>query len=134
MACPTNLITVNRLMFSCWLLFNAEAAFSFFEISFDLLVKVRAVFRIVRSAGASCTCFCFFISSCCSFIFRSYLSLILMFEFDNFLDGLFSCLLHLLVGLSERSFSCMFGLFLWSVLLVFLGPLVGVLFACNISA
>ena len=77
------------------------------------------VFRIVRSVGVSSACFGFFISSCSSFIFRLYLSLFLMYEFYNFLDRQLHCLLYLLVGLSKRSFSCMFGLLLWPVLLVY---------------
>ena len=52
------LITVNRLIFSYWPLFNAEALFSFFEMSFDIFV-VFFVFKIVCSAGVSCACFVF---------------------------------------------------------------------------
>ena len=55
------LITVNRLMISCWSLFNAEVVFLFFETSFDLLLKVCLLFRIVRLAGVSCLCFSFFL-------------------------------------------------------------------------
>lgn len=66
-----------------------------------------------------CACFSFLNSSCNSFIFGLYLSLLLIYEFDQFFDGLFPYLLYLLVRLSERSFPCMFGLLLWSVFLVF---------------
>ena len=34
-----------------------------------------------------------------------------MYEFENFLDKLFNCLLYLLIWFIEISFSCMFGLF-----------------------
>ena len=98
--------------------------FSFFEMSLDFLVEVSFAFRVVCSTGVSCKCFSIFICSCCSsFIFRSYLSLFLMFEFDNFPEELFSCLLHLLAGLSERGFSCMFGLLLWLCSRFYLFPL-----------
>ena len=117
-------ITVKRL-FSCLPQFNTEAVFSFFELSFDLLVEVSVVFTAVCSIVVSCKCFSFFISSCSSFTFCLCLSLFLMFKIHNFLEGIFRCLLHRLVGLSERSFSCMFGLLLWSVLSVLLIPLVG---------
>ena len=111
MVCSTKLITLKRLMFSCWPLFDTEVVFSFFEMPFYLLVEVSVVFRVVCSTGVSCKCFSFFfISSCSSFIFRLCLSLFLMFEFDNFLEGIFSCLLYLLVGLSEGSF-----LYVWFV-------------------
>ena len=115
------LITVKRLMFSCWPLFNTEAVFSFF----DLLVEVSVVFTAVCSIVVSCKCFSFFISSCSSFTFCLCLSLFLMFEIHNFLEGIFRCLLYRLLGLSERSFSCTFGLLLWLLLSVLLIPLVG---------
>ena len=114
------LIIVKRLMFSCWPLFNTEAVFSFF----DLLVEVSVVFTAVCSIVVSCKCLSFFISSCSSFTFRLCLSLFLMFEIHSFLEGIFRCLLHWLDGLSERSFSCMFGLFLWSILSVLVIPLI----------
>ena len=56
-----------------------------------------------------CACFSFLNSSCNSFIFGLYLSLLLIYEFDQFFDGLFPCLLYLLVRFSERSFPCMFA-------------------------
>ena len=118
-------ITVKRLMFSCWSLFNTEAMFSFFELPFGLLVEFSLVFTAVCSTGVSCKCFSFFISSCSSFAFRLCLSLFLVIEIHNFLEGIFRCLLYWLVELSERSFSCMFGLLVWSVLSVLLIPFVG---------
>ena len=58
-----------------------------------------------------------------------------MFEFDNSLEGLFPCLLYLLVALSERSFSSMFALLLWLVLSVLLIiTLAGVMLAHNMVA
>ena len=114
------LITVKRLMFSCWPLFNTEAVFSFF----DLLVEVSVVFTAVCSIVVSCKCFSFFISSCSSFTFRLCWSLFLMFEIHNFLERIFRFLLHRLDGLSERSFSFMFGLLLWSILSVLIIPLI----------
>lgn len=98
--------------------------FLFFEMSFDLLGEVSAVFRIVSSTGVSCTYFRFFVSSCGSLIFCSYLSLFLVFKFDHFLDELVRCLLYLFVGFIERSFFNMFGLLFWLVLLVLLSSLV----------
>ena len=133
MVCFTKLITVKRLMSSCWRLYNTEAVFSFFEMPFDLLAEVFVVFTIVCSTGASWKCYSFFISSYRLFIFCSYL-LFLMFEFDNFLEGLFPYLLYLLPPLSEQSFFYMFPLLLGSVLSVLLIPLVGVMLVCNISA
>ena len=118
------LITVKRLIFSCWPLFSKEAVFSFFELPLDLLVEVSVVFTGVCSIGVSCKCFSFFISSCSSFTFRLCLSLYLMFEINNFLDAIFRCLLYRLDGLSERSFYCMFGLLLWLVLSVLIIPLI----------
>ena len=114
------LIIVKRLMFSCWPLFNTEAVFSFF----DLLVEVSVVFTAVCSIVVSCKCFSFFISSCSSFTFRLCWSLFLMFEIHNFHEGIFPFLLHRLDGLSERSFSFMFGLLLWSILSVLIIPLI----------
>ena len=89
-------------MFFSWPLFNAEAVFSIFEMSFELLVGVFVVYRIVRSVGVSCACFTFFIFSCSSLIFCSHLSFLFfcMFQFDNFLDGIFPCLRCLLIGLT----------------------------------
>ena len=133
MVCFTKLITVKRLMSSCWRLYNIEAVFLFFEMPFDLLAEVFVVFTIVCSTGVSWKCYSFFISSCRLFIFCSYL-LFLMFEFDNFLEGLFPYLLYLLPPLSEQSFFYMFPLLLGSVLSVLLIPLVGVMLVCNISA
>ena len=114
------LIIVKRLMFSCWPLFNTEAVFSFF----DLLVEVSVVFTAVCSIVVSCKCFSFFISSCSSFTFRLCWSLFLMFEIHSFHEGIFPFLLHRLDGLSERSFSFMFGLLLWSILSVLIIPLI----------
>ena len=118
------LIIVKRLMFSCWPLFNTEAVFSFFELPLDLLAEISVVFTGVCSISVSCKFFSFFISSCSSFTFRLCLSLFLMFEIHSFLEGIFRCLFHRLDGLSERSFSCMFGLFLWSILSVLVIPLI----------
>ena len=118
-------ITVKRLMFSYWPLFNTEAVCSFFELPFDLFVEVSVVFTAVCSIVVSCKCFSFFISSCSSFTFCLCLSLFLMFKIHNFLEGIFRCLLYRLLGLSERSFSCTFGLLLWLLLSVLLIPLVG---------
>ena len=118
-------ITVKRLMFSYWPLFNTEAVCSFFELPFDLFVEVSVVFTAVCSIGVSCHCFSFFISSCSSFTFCLCLSLFLMFKIHNFLEAIFRCLLYRLLGLSERSFSCTFGLLLWLLLSVLLIPLVG---------
>ena len=53
------LITVKRLMFSCWSLFNTEAVFSFFELPLDLLAEVSVVFTSVCSISVSCKCFSF---------------------------------------------------------------------------
>ena len=117
-------ITVKRLTFSCWPLFSKEAVFSFFELLLNLLVEVSVVFTGVCSIGVSCKCFSFFISSCSSFTFRLCLSLFLMFEINNFLEAVFRCLLHRLDGFSERSFYCMFGLLLWSVLSALIIPLI----------
>ena len=133
MVCFTKLITVKRLMSSCWRLYNTEAVFLFFAMPFDLLAEVFVVFTIVCSTGVSWKYYSFFISSCRLFIFCSYL-LFLMFEFDNFLEGLFPYLLYLLPPLSEQSFFYMFPLLLGSVLSVLLIPLVGVMLVCNISA
>ena len=118
------LTTVKRLIFSCWSLFNTEAVFSFFELPLDLLAEDSVVFTGVCSISVSCKCFRFFISSCSSFTFCFCLSLFLMFEIHNFLKGIFHCLLHWLHGLSERSFSCTFGLLLRSILLVLIIPLI----------
>ena len=118
------LITVKRLMFSCWPLFNTEAVFSFFELPLDLLAEVSVVFTGVCLISVSCKCFSFFISSCSSFTFRLCWSLFLMFEIHNFLKGIFRCLFHRLDGLSERSFSFTFGLLLWSSLSVLIIPLI----------
>ena len=102
-------------MLSCWPLLSADVVFSFFEMPFDLLVEIAIVFRIACSTG-------FLVNAhiCCY---------ILMFEFDNSLEGLFPCLLYLLVALSERSFSSMFALLLWLVLSVLLITLAGVMLA-----
>ena len=118
------LIIVKRLMFSCWPLFNTEAVFSFFELPLDLLADVSVLFTGVCLISDSCKCFSFFISSCSSFTFRLCWSLFLMFEIHNFLEGIFRFLLHRLDGLSERSFSFMFGLLLWSILSVLIIPLI----------
>ena len=118
------LITVKRLMFSCWPLFNTEAVFSFFELPLDLLAEVSVAFTGVCLISVSCKCFSFFISSCSSFTFRLCWSLFLMFEIHNFLKGIFRCLFHRLDGLSERSFSFTFGLLLWSSLSVLIIPLI----------
>ena len=98
------LITVKRLMFSCWPVFNTGAMFSFFEFPFDLLVEVSVAFTAVCLIGVSCKCFSSFISSCSSFTFCLCLSLFSMFGIHNFLEGIFRCLLCRLVGLSERIF------------------------------
>ena len=118
------LIIVKRLMFSCWPLFNAEAVFSFFELPLDLLADVSVVFTGVCLISDSYKYFSFFISSCSSFTFRLCWSLFLMFEIHNFLEGIFRCLLHRLDGLSQRSFSFMFGLLLWSIFSVLVIPLI----------
>ena len=111
-------------MFSCWPLFDTEAVFSFFELPLDLLAEVSVVFTCVCSVSVSCKCFSFFISSCSSFTFRLCLSLFLMFEIHNFLEGIFRWPLHRLDGLSEQSFPCMFGLLLRSILLVLIIPVI----------
>ena len=60
--------------FSCWFLFNTETVFSLFEMSFELLVEVSVVIRIIWSTSLSCKCFIFyFLFFCSSFTFRSYL-------------------------------------------------------------
>ena len=105
----------------------------FFEMPFELLVEVSVVCRIVRSTGVSCPCFIFFHFLLYFIKFSFMFLLLLMFEFDNFLDGLFPCLLSLLIGHSKRSFCCMIGFLLWLVLLVLISPFVGVLLARNIS-
>ena len=134
MVCFTKLITVKRLMSSCWRIFIIQRPCSrFLKCLLIYLQKFFVVFTIVCSTGASWKCYSFFISSCRLFIFCSYL-LFLMFEFDNFLEGLFPYLLYLLPPLSEQSFFYMFPLLLGSVLSVLLIPLVGVMLVCNISA
>ena len=114
------LIIVKRLMFSCWPLFNTEAVFSFF----DLLVEVSVVFTAVCSIVVSCKCFSFFISSCSSFTFRLCLSLFLMFEIHNFLEGIFHCVLYRLLGLVNKVFpvclGCCCGRFCWFYLFLLL--------------
>ena len=105
-------------------LFNTEAVFSFFELPLDLLADVSVVFTGVCLISDSYKCFSFFISSCSSFTFRLCWSLFLMFEIHNFLEGIFHFLLHRLDGLSERSFSFMFELLLWSILSVLIIPLI----------
>ena len=133
MAVFMRLITVNRSVFFCWCLFNPKTVFSFFEMSFYLLVEVFVISRTTQWTGVSCLSVSFLIFSCSSFIFDSYLLLFLICEFDNFFDGLFPCFLYLLVWLSKPSFSCMVGLLLSSVFLVLLRFLVGVFLAYNIS-
>ena len=118
------LIIVKRLIFSCWPLFNTEAVFSFFELPLDLLAEVSVVFTGVCWISVPCKCFSFCSSSSSSFTLRLCLSLFLMFEIHNFLEGILRCLFHRLDGLSERSFSCMFGLLLWSILSVLIIPLI----------
>ena len=107
-------------MFSCWPLFNTEAVFSFF----DLLVEVSVVFTAVCSIVVSCKCFSFFISSCSSFTFRLCLSLFLMFEIHNFLEGIFHCVLYRLLGLVNKVFpvclGCCCGRFCWFYLFLLL--------------
>ena len=118
------LIIVKRLMFSCWPLFNTEAVFLFFGLPLDLLADVSVAFTGVCLISDSFKCISFFISSCSSFTFRLCWSLFLMFEIHSFHEGIFPFLLHRLDGLSERSFSFMFGLLLWSILSVLIIPLI----------
>lgn len=93
--------TVNRSVFFCSCLFNPKTVFSFFEMSFYLLVEVFVISRTTQWTGVSCLFVSFLIFSCSSFIFDSYLLLFFICEFDNFFDGLFPCFLYLLVWLCK---------------------------------
>ena len=109
--------TLSKSMFSCWLLFVAEAAFPFFEFCCGgLSICVWSIFAV--SVVTFCVVFNLLISSSGSFIFCCYLSSLALLVLEKVRDRLFPCFRCLLVGLIDRSLLWMLGLVFLSKLVV----------------
>ena len=111
-----SLITLSKLIFSCWSLFVAEVAFLFlFLILLWWIVRFFWPMFVV-SVVIFCVVFNFLISYSSSFIFCCCLSLLALLVSEKVRGWLFPGFWCLLVGLIDWNLSCMFDLVLPSML------------------